>query len=204
MELLIVKPDKKDQRTTGTLVSEMSDEVLLSLSISENPEVFSVIVTRYRDAFLRKAKMILKDETEAEDAVQEAFVKLYIKGGKFRKVEGASFNSWAYKVLINTCLSAYRKRAHRREVYSLEELAEFLPDRALEIEKESALSYDAFLSVASRLPEQFASLLKKLVLFGRDPHEIALEENVSVGAIRTRLHRARKAFEKVRVETDTL
>jgi len=198
VELLTLEPEKKGLKDKGAQWNEMSDETVLLLSISENPEAFSLIVARYRDAFLRKAKTILRDEAEAQDAVQEAFVKLYIKGGRFKSVEGASFSSWAYKVLINTCLSAYRKRSSRKDVYALEELAEFLPDAASDREKESALSYDAFLSVVSRLPRQFSALLKKLVLFGRDPHEIALEEGVSVGAIRTRLHRARKAFEKVR------
>ena len=202
MELLTLGREIHDETKKEVSWRDMSDETLLYVSLNQSPEAFSFIVDRYRDAFLRKAKTILKDDADAEDALQEALVKLYIKGNQFRKVPGASFNSWAYKVLINTCLSAYRKRARRNETYAFEDIAEFVPDAGSARESESALSYDAFLSVVSRLPEQFASFLKKLVLAGRAPRDVAYEEGVTVSAIRTRLHRARKAFEKVRIDSE--
>ena len=180
-------------------MQDVSDEELLRLSISKNPELFSHIITRYRSAFLRKAEYILKDRADAEDVVQETFVKIYIKGSRFKTVEGASFQSWAYKVLINTCITMYRKKSRKKEI-SAEELAEFLPDTAYAVEIESRLSYNAFLSVVSRLPESFSRVLRNLVLSGKSPKQIAMEEGVSENAIRTRFHRARKAFEKVRAD----
>ncbi len=197
------KNNTQELLKSRSIAPDIKDEELLALSISVDPEAFSFIVERYRDAFLRNAMNILKDEQEAEDAVQEAFVKLYIKGNRFRVIEGASFNSWAYRVLINTCLSAYRKSS-RKKTQSLEEVQMLYGDIKAEERSEERLSYDAFLSVLSRMPEQFSSLLKNLVLFGRRPQEIALEEGVSVNAIRTRLHRARKAFKKVRTETEKI
>ena len=59
MELLTLEPEKKGLKDKGAQWNEMSDETVLLLSISENPEAFSLIVARYRDAFLRKAKTIL-------------------------------------------------------------------------------------------------------------------------------------------------
>ncbi|HEY4498737.1 MAG TPA: RNA polymerase sigma factor [Candidatus Paceibacterota bacterium] len=176
-----------------------SDEELLRISLAEDPERFSELISRYRTPFLRKAQSILRNEEDAEDAVQETFVKIYIKGNQFRPVAGATFKSWGYKVLINTCLSMYRKLSRNRQV-DLEELIEIMPDVAHAEQLESRFSYDAFLSVLSRLPDSFSSLLRKLVLSGKSPKQIALEEGLSENAIRTRFHRARKAFEKIRAD----
>ena len=193
MAYLETKPDEQSLVRT-----KLTDEEVFSRALTKDPELFSEIVERYRHAFLRKANSILKNEGDAEDAVQDALVKIYAKGRSFKPVPGATFSSLAYRVLINTCLTLYRKRARARLVSS-EELEEVLADYADEARTESRLSYDAFLAVVSRLPVQFSALLQKLVVLGRSPADVASEEGVSVGAIRTRLHRARKAFEKVRV-----
>jgi DNA-directed RNA polymerase specialized sigma24 family protein len=84
------------------------------------------------------------------------------------------------------------------------ELAELLPDATAKEFVESRFSYDEFLSILSRLPNQCASLLRKLVLYGRKPQEVAFEEGVSVSAVRTRLHRAKKAFAKVRADLEVM
>ena len=190
---------EQKESAVGKALSE-TDEEVLRLSIATDPELFSVIVRRYQEAFLRKARSILKDEAEAEDVVQEVFVKIYAKGARFHRVAGASFKSWAYKILINTCLTVYRKTSRTRINVSPEEFDETLLAVAGNDASESRLSYDAFLSILSRMPQTLALLLRRMVLFGQHPKEIALSEGISTGAVRTRLHRARRAFEKVRIE----
>ena len=85
------------------LVSNLMDDVeILQESISQ-PTAFALIVDRYQSAFLKKAGYILRNDDEAEDAVQDTFVKIYANANKFVEREGASFSSWAYKILLNTC-----------------------------------------------------------------------------------------------------
>ena len=196
MSHLLLEP----KENTALDVSSITDEEVLTLSITKDPELFSVIVERYQDALLRKARSILKDETEAQDVVQEAFVKIYTKGARFKPVEGASFKSWAYRILINTALTAYRKTSRTRANIASEEFDEALLEVAGNDFRESRLSYDVFFSVLSRMPQALASVLRRMVLLGQTPKDIALSEGVSTGAVRTRLHRARQSFEKVRVE----
>ncbi len=176
--------------------ARLRDEELLQISIESDPERFAELVARYRAAFLRKAGSILKTSADAEDAVQEAFVKIYINGKRFRKVPGASFQSWAYRILINTCLTVYRKKARER-IYVSEAFDETLLETAHLDGMEHRLSRDTFLSVLSRMPEQLSSVLRQLVLLGKSLKDVAERERVSVGAIRTRLHRARKVFTQV-------
>lgn len=57
---------------------------------------------------------LLGNATDAEDAVQEAFLKIYRSAGTFRG--GSSFSTWAYRVLVNACYDLMRKRRRRQEV----------------------------------------------------------------------------------------
>src|SRR5580704_14628809 len=107
-----------------------SDEEILALSAA-HPSLFALIVRKYEEAFLRKARSIVREEEAAEDVVQEAFTKIYLNAAKFQKQEGAQFSSWAYRILINTALTHYAKlkRAGRLSVELDEEIWALIPDK---------------------------------------------------------------------------
>src|SRR6185369_10862663 len=112
--------------------AERPDEELLVLSLS-HPSLFALLVRKYEEPFLRKARSIVHDEEEAEDIVQEAFAKIYLNAGKFKKQEGASFSSWGYRILINTALTHYQKRKRQglMNVTLDEEIWALIPDKNL-------------------------------------------------------------------------
>src|SRR5262245_55796805 len=87
----------------------LTDAQVLRDSQNE-PWMFSVLVDRYQEAFLRRATYILRSEESAEDAVQETFLKIYKYGPRFSEREGASFNSWGYRILTNVCYDLAEKR----------------------------------------------------------------------------------------------
>src|SRR3989344_334384 len=89
-------------------ISEMSDDIILRKSI-DNPALFSIIVDRYQQAFVGKARNIVRSQEEAEDIAQETFTKIYLNAGKFEKLPGIEFKSWAWRILVNTALTHYRK-----------------------------------------------------------------------------------------------
>lgn len=186
----------------STLLDEVevrSDEEILALS-ADSPDLFEIIVDRYEAAFLRKAESILRKKEDSEDVVQEAFVKIYLNARRFKVQEGASFKSWGYKILINTTLTKAKKLGKERNRTAIDDDPEFiehLPDTSFSTTEEKKLDTDEFLSIASRIPVMFARLLKSSVVEGKSSEQIAKEEGVTVGAIRTRLHRAKKEFQKV-------
>lgn len=186
-ELLIIEDDLKDK----------DDSEVLELSIA-TPEIFSVIVERYEKLFLDKATKILRSKEEAHDVVQDTFVKIYIHADKFTPQEGATFKSWAYKILLNTCFSFCKKKKREREFMSKlddETMALFgAPDGAFE----KQVILDRFLTVVSKIPVALARVLRMAVVQGKSNEDIANEEGITVGAVRTRLHRARKEFETAR------
>ncbi len=181
---------------------EKGDEEILALS-PDSPELFEVLVDRYEDAFIRKALSIVRKREDAEDIVQEAFVKIYLNARRFKVQEGASFKSWGYKILINTTLTKAKRLTRDRGRTAIDDDPEFmehLPDASFPVNESRRLDLDEFMSVVSRIPVVFARLLKQSVIEGKSSEQIAAEEGISVGAVRTRLHRAKKEFQKVNAE----
>jgi len=176
---------------------ELSDEEVLAASVS-TPSLFAILVRKYEDAFLRKAMGIVREREEAEDIVQEAFTKIYLNAGKFQKQEGASFSSWGYRILINTALTHYAKRKKQRlHTAELdEEIWALIPDKNLRQFEKKELS-DLVASVLNRMPDAMARALSSFLLDGKSQEEMAAEEGVSVGAIKTRVHRAKAEFKRV-------
>ena len=174
-----------------------SDEEILALSVS-HPSLFALLVRKYEEAFLRKAISIVRELEEAEDVVQEAFTKIYLNAKKFKVVEGAQFSSWGYRILINTALTHYAKRKRRGNAeFGLdEEIWALIPDKNLKQFEKKELQ-DLVASVLSRMPAPMARALSLFFIDGKTQEEIAHTEGLSVGAVKTRVHRAKKEFKKV-------
>ncbi len=177
--------------------AERSDEEVLLSSVS-HPSLFAALVRKYEEPFMRKARSIVHDEEAAEDIVQEAFTKIYLNANKFKTVEGATFSSWGYRILINTALTHYtrRKRQGLMTAKLDDEIWDILPDKSLrQFEKREAM--DEVASILSRMPPVFAKALSAFFIEGKSQEEMAKAEGVSVGAIKTRVHRAKKEFRKI-------
>lgn len=184
--------------TTVSSSGELKDEQVLKLSI-DKPSFFSLLVDRHQSAFLRKAERILRNKEEAEDIVQETFTKIYINAGKFKEVPGASFKSWAYKILLNTtfshCQKVKKERGHFVRID--EEFAEILGGLNAETPHKNEELKDLILSTFSKIPAHLSRVLELHFLKDLPQEEIARMEGVSVGAIKTRIHRAKKEFRKI-------
>ena len=175
----------------------MSDEEILAASIS-HPSLFALLVRKYEAPFLRKALSIVREQEAAEDIVQEAFTKIYLNAKKFKIVEGAQFSSWAYRIVINTALTHYAKRKRRSggEVALDDEIWALIPDKNLR-QFEKTVLLDEVATVLSRMPAPLAKALGMFFLEGKTQEEIAKQEGLSVGAVKTRVHRAKAEFKKI-------
>ena len=173
----------------------MTDEEVLERSQVE-PWLFAVLLDRYQDAFMRKARSIVRNPLDAEEVVQDAFTKIYVNAHKFEVREGAKFSSWAYTILMNTAFTRYQKLVKQGErVANLDpEFEQLIGERKEHSGFEQ--TRDAIDRILEKIPGHFAFVLRLHYLERWSHADIAAETGETVGTIKARIHRAKAAFRK--------
>lgn len=185
--------------TTTDEARKLSDEEILARSVGE-PWLYAVILERYQEAFLRRARRILHSELDAEDIVQETFTKIYVNAQKFQVREGAKFSSWAYTILTNTALTRYSKNAREGKATSPLD-PEFEQNFAdLSSSAEDRENADMIERILAGLPGHFSEVLRLFYIERWSHKDIAKKTGESVSAVKTRVHRAKQAFRARMVE----
>lgn len=176
--------------------SALSDAEVLARSQKE-PALFALLVRRYEAPLLRRARTILKSPEDAEEAVQDAFTKMYLYADKYHPQEGASFSSWAYTILNRVAYTKYRVKSAEwgKRAELLPEHYESLPDSRAEFLEDLSIRNEV-LSALAKLPEAAAKILKMQFIEGKTQEEIAASEGLSIPAVKTRVHRAKKMFKQ--------
>lgn len=183
------KPQKNDVR-------EMKDEEILQASVNE-PAMFELLVSKYQQPLMRAAFKIVRRKEEAEDIVQESFVKIYRNAAKFEKMAGIEFKSWAYKITVNTAITHYRKL--KRGEFLVEDPALYEAEDGVSLESRFTAA-DAKALVGKnieQLPEHLARVLKMYYLEDKSYKMIAEEEKISIPTLKMRLFRAKRLFRKI-------
>ncbi|MDD2657097.1 MAG: RNA polymerase sigma factor [Candidatus Pacebacteria bacterium] len=179
-----------------TELAALTDAEVLARS-KAHPDLFAVLVHRYEAALLRRARAILRSPEDAEEVVQDAFTKMYLYADKYHAQEGASFSSWAYTILNRVAYTKYAAR--RKEWEKTAELEpehyESLPDARAEFLEDLSIR-DEVIAALSKLPEAAAKLLRLQFIEGKTQEEIADSERLSIPAVKTRVHRAKKLFKQ--------
>lgn len=180
---------------------QFNDEVILD-GARAYPKFFEILVERYQQPFFRASYRILKQKEDAEDATQEAFVKMYRFAEKFQKQDGIEFKSWAYKILVNTSLNFYRKKYHTLEFLEApEDMPEVREEKNSIVENILQKEKRQFItSVLEKMPLQFQTILAQYYLEDKSYKTIAASERIPLSTLKTRIFRAKRLFKKLTEE----
>lgn len=192
-EFLIV-----DEAESGVLAdpAAIPDEAVLQSS-QERPALFALLVGRYQAPFLRAAQRVVRDRTEAEDVVQDAFVKIYRYAKRFQRGADRKFSSWAYKIVLNTAITHYHKL--KRREWPLPEEGDPTAAEAQVHFREAALDRETeaiVRSVLGVMPKDVRDLLAAYYLEDKSYRAIAAEAGITIGTLKMKLFRARRLFRK--------
>lgn len=179
--------------TQRVAVEALSDEEVVARVVAGETALFELLMRRHNQRVYRVARGILRDDAEAEDVMQDAYVRAYQNLAKF---EGrAKFSTWLVRIAVHEALA----RIHRRSrLQSIEEEAEGVgsmsvlvskmpdPERSAANAQTGGLLEEAILA----LPETYRS-----VLMMRDIEEMSTAEtaeclSITEENVKTRLHRA--------------
>jgi RNA polymerase sigma-70 factor (ECF subfamily) len=180
-----------------------SEQSLVSALRAGSNDAFETLVRLHMAQLLRVAMRFLKNEEDARDAVQDAFISAFRSIQKFEA--GATLSTWLHRIVVNSALMRLRtKRRHPEE-----DIEDLLPrfaadghqvtestDWSLSAEEmiQQSETRDMVRRLIDQLPDSY-----RLVLLMRDIEEMSTEETaaalgITATAVKVRLHRARQAL----------
>ena len=170
-----------------------SDEAVVEDVCAGDVARFEILMRRHNQRLFRTARAILRDDAEAEDVVQQAYLSAYAKLDQFR---GESrFSTWLTRIVLNHAIERDRLR---RRTFDATDAGDALPDVACSAEQQSidVELRRALESAIGELPEVYRTTFVLRAVEGLSTAETAECQDVPEETVRTRLHRARELLRR--------
>ncbi len=150
------------------------------------------LYNQYCDGMLVVAFRFVKDTMEAEDIVQEAFIKAFSKLEQY-KAE-VSFGAWLKRIVINRCIDVLKSK--RQRLVELEDYhLNVIEDNEEEWTIEDGITLEAVKLAIEVLPEKYKYVVMLYLMEGYDHQEIAEILNITEVASRTQLSRGKQKLQ---------
>lgn len=160
----------------GIRVGNDEDRRLASGCADGNTQVFEEIYRRHGEKMKAIAYSHLGTFADAEDAVQETFLKLHRAAASWNGE--ASFATWLFRILVNTCYDLLRKRRRRIEESPIDDAPESIDRRAASVDD---LKRIALRRLIDQLPEQRRTVFTLFEIDGLSHAEIAAILGITEG-----------------------
>lgn len=167
------------------MTARVDDRILLDAARDGDLDAFAAIVRRHHAAVYRVALRMLGSDADAQDAAQETFVRAWRGLGSFR--EESAVSTWLYRIATRRCLDLIARRRTTEQLGEVEVAAR--DDPAERTEQRERL--EAVLRAISRLPGDQRAALVLREFEGLAYEQVAEALDISVSAVKGRLHRAR-------------
>ena len=179
----------------------LDDEALVERARSRDGAAVRLIVQRHNRRLYRVARSVLQDDAEAEDVVQETYVRAFTHLDGFRGE--AQLSTWLTRIALNEALGRLRRRritVGLKDIDAISEQGEarviYLPSARQDSDPEAAAARAEVRRLLERAVDQLPDAFR-MVFVLRDIEEMSIEETASQldlrpETVKTRLHRARR------------
>jgi RNA polymerase sigma factor (sigma-70 family) len=169
-----------------------NDTQLIGRILEGDTSGYAVLVERYKDLAYTIAYRILGQREDAEEVVQDAFVKAFQNLSAFR--QKAKFSTWLYRIVYNTAISKQRQRKPGWQ--SIDEVT--VPYNLMEFMAEEEEDRHKILETAmKRLPEEDRILLTLYYVDESSVDDLHVILSISRANVKTKLFRARKKLQEL-------
>ncbi|MEG8947633.1 RNA polymerase sigma factor [Rosettibacter firmus] len=172
---------------------KLSDIEIIESIKKGNVADFSILINRYKDKAFNLLKRLLKNEMDAEEALQDSFLKVYNSLHTFRYE--SQFSTWLYKIVYNTAITklSSKKRKIEQEMTSIDESVDLaIYDNEIYSVTENPREY--ILKMIDKLPVRSALVLILFYVDELSISEISKVLDTSIVNTKVLLHRARNAL----------
>lgn len=184
-------------------MAEKTDEEIAAQAQAGNQEIFAILVERYESKLMRYAKRFLLNRTDAEDLVQNAFIKVYINIQSFDV--SRRFSPWIYRIAHNEFVNAIKKHSGK-EIVSFFDLDVLLPRFFSDETADAEVNRKELKEILNeKLDKLIVKYREPLVLYyyeDLDYREISEILKIPVSTVGVRLNRGRSLLEKMIKKTD--
>lgn len=179
--------------------NNQTDEELVRLTL-EDPDYFAFLVERYEHKFFRYIRRISSvNIEEAEDLLQESFIKMYTNLNSFDSK--LKFSSWSYRIVHNTVISHYRKLKNKGQEASIDDFDnnvfnQLVSDLDMKEELDSKYLCESINKVLKKIDIKYREVLVLKFLEELSYEEISDVLKKPTGTIGTLINRAKKKFKE--------
>ena len=186
-------------RTKPAAPAIVDDAELVRRALARDGDAFRTIMQRHNRRLYRIARSVLRNSTEAEDAVQESYVSAFTHLASYRGE--SSLATWLSRIAMNEALGRLRRGRPTVDIATLEESrtgAEIIqfPQSAQNDDPERTMAQRQILQLVEQatddLPEAYRLVFVTRVIEGMSVEETAELLGIKPETVKTRLHRARQ------------
>ncbi len=176
---------------------DFTDEEIVARVRAGDIAMFEQLMRRHNARVYRAARAILRDDREAEDVMQDAYVRAYEHLADF---EGrAQFSTWITRIAVNEALARVRRTKRFDSLESHPEEASMITHEGSSPEQQASdVELRAVLETAvAKLPDDFRSVFVLRAVEGMSGAEVAECLGIPEDTVKTRLHRARGRLQEM-------
>jgi RNA polymerase sigma factor (sigma-70 family) len=169
----------------------LNEQEIINGCIHKNTACQRLLFDKYAGRLLSICRRYARDTVDAEDMLQEAFIKIFANIHQYRFT--GSFEGWIKKITINYCLKYLKKK---RIEFKDSTVTETELNSSIEPEILSSLSEEELIKMISNLPGGYRLVFNLYVIEGYDHNEIAAMLDIKATTSRSQLIKARRALQK--------
>ncbi len=168
----------------------LSDQEIIDSVLRGNVNDYATLINRYKNKAFSLLLRMLRNRMEAEEALQDSFLKAYRNLGSFRKE--SAFGTWLYKIVYNTAITRINSRQSKsdKSLVSIDDASL----RELRYSGESNSKTEILDELIDQLPANYAAVINLFYTGGYSCEEIAELTSNSVSNVKVLLHRSRTAL----------
>lgn len=176
-------------------MNNLTDNEIIQSVLRGNQGDFSLLVDRYKDKGFSLLKRMLRNSLDAEELLQDCFLKAFNSLSQFRFE--AKFSTWFYRIVYNSALSfiSSKRKKMEKELTSLEDVTEIRDESKIYAESENMKQY--FANIINSLPPRYSSIINMFYIDDMSLDEISTVTNLSIVNIKVILHRSRIALKEL-------